>query len=70
MILWLHLYSFDLGYFVWLPGWKDTPTHAIAAMKELYEELIPTKQMQTVREDPERLTRVLAALHWRKTGTL
>ena len=39
-------------------------------MKELYEQLIPTKQMQTVREDPESLTRVLAALHWRKTGTL
>ena len=25
------------GCFVWLKGWKDAPTHTIAAVMELYE---------------------------------
>ena len=31
------------GCFWWLSGWKQCPTHAVAGMFELYEQLLPTR---------------------------
>ena len=31
------------GCFAWLRSWKDAPTHTIAGMMELYEQLTPNK---------------------------
>ena len=34
--------NFD-GCFWWLSGWKQCPTHTVAGMFELYEQLLPTR---------------------------
>ena len=34
--------SFE-GCFWWLSGWKQFPTHTVAGMFELYEQLLPTR---------------------------
>ena len=34
--------TFD-GCFWWLSGWKQCPTHTVAGMFELYEQLLPTR---------------------------
>ena len=31
------------GCFWWLSGWKQCPTHTVAGMFELYEQLLPTR---------------------------
>ena len=31
------------GRFWWLSGWKQCPTHTVAGMFELYEQLLPTR---------------------------
>ena len=31
------------GCFAWLSGWACAPTHTIAAVMELYEQLLPTR---------------------------
>ena len=56
-------------------GWKGAPPHAIAATKLCSSFKTRTPHGDDIKcrlcwEDPESLTRVLAALHWRKTGTL
>lgn len=34
--------NFD-GWFWWRSGWKLCPTHTVAGMFELYEQLLPTR---------------------------
>ena len=29
--------------FAWLSSWKNAPTHTIAGVQELYQQLLPTK---------------------------
>ena len=31
------------GCFAWLHHWKTAPTHAVAGLRELYQQLLPTK---------------------------
>ena len=31
------------GCFWWLSGWKQCPTHTVAGVFELYEQLLPTR---------------------------
>ena len=30
------------GYFAWLHHWKTSPTHTVAGLQELYQQLLPT----------------------------
>ena len=30
-------------FFAWLSSWKNAPTHTIAYVQELYQQLLPTK---------------------------
>ena len=31
------------GCFVWMNSWRSLPTHTVAAMQELYQQMLPTK---------------------------
>ena len=39
------------GCFWWLSGWKQCPTHTVAGMFELYEQLLPLYACQTTHTD-------------------
>ena len=53
--------------FACLTSWKDAPTHTIAGMMELYEQLIPTKLYTTVGDRDKTLPRIANHLPESKT---
>ena len=41
-------------FFAWLPSWKNAPTHTIAGVQELYQQLLPTVLLAASRQGFKR----------------
>ena len=58
--------------FAWLSSWKNAPTHTIAGVQELYQQLLPTKvyyKRKTKSQVTDEKCR-LCGIPWRMCSTL
>ena len=50
------------GCFWWLSGWKQCPTHTVAGIFELYEQLLPTRLYACQKKDSDTTGEVMCRL--------
>ena len=53
--------NFD-GCFWWLSGWKQCPTHTVAGMFELYEQLLTTRLYASQKTHTDTTSEVMGSL--------